>query len=186
MEKKEETQIPEEMPEMTLPKGMYTNEELDALSGMIVVFLHAVERTVRMVASHYEAEYRAKDEYKRYCKMYGQSVVEARLGKVSESFVRNDERNKIGLLIRRAESFLAAMEPFTERTVSLHRDDVSTMENFDALMNDANLISYLYALYANCPGEKDALKIVSTMKILAKRKTISQRLLDQLAEGISY
>ena len=53
------------------------------------------------------------------------------------------------------------------------------MEMFDALQADSNQLAYIHALLSNVP-ESDMLKVISTLKVLAKDKMVSDRILEEL------
>ena len=168
------------METIDLPQGTLSRKDADILSGMMVIFMRAAEKCLQMLELNYEAEYRAGEEYKRYCKMYGKAAVDSRLKDTVRKLVRGDERNKLGRLLKIADDFHKAMDCLVESGMCSHSDNCTDVQAFDAIMHDANFLCYLYALTGNCNKEDDEIKIISTVKALAKDTRISDNLLNKL------
>lgn len=170
--------------EIKLPQGTLTNDEVDTLSGMMIVFMHAAERCLQLCENHYEAEYRAGKEYMYLRKRYGKIAADEILHKQVKRVIRGDERNKLGKILEAADRFHKAMESLSGRAIALHVDEVNDMEAFDHLLHDVNFLCYAYALMANCKEDKDELRIISSLKIMAKGDSVSDNLLNILKERV--
>lgn len=166
--------------ELTISKGTLSETDLDILSGMMIVFLRAAEKCMQMIELHYEAEYRAGNEYKQYCKLYGKAYVDSVLAAKVQKIIRGDERNKLGQLLKRAKDFHTAMDTLVDSGMKAHNDHCTDVQAFDAIMHDSNFLCYLYALTGNCNGKDDELKILSTIKAFAKDGRVSDNLLNKL------
>lgn len=168
------------METIDLPQGTLSRKDADILSGMMVIFMRAAEKCLQMLELNYEAEYRAGAEYKRHCRIYGKAAVDSRLKDTVRKLVRGDERNKLGRLLKIADDFHKAMDCLVESGMSSHSDNCTDVQAFDAIMHDANFLCYLYALTGNCNNGDDEIKIISTVKALAKDTRISDNLLNKL------
>jgi hypothetical protein len=91
-----------------------------------------------------------------------------------------EKRNKLGRLLKIADDFHKAMDCLVESGMSSHSDNCTDVQAFDAIMHDANFLCYLYALTGNCNNGDDEIKIISTIKALAKDTRISDNLLNKL------
>ena len=62
-----------------------------------------------------------------------------------------------------------------------HNAEISDIESFNALEHDINYLCYMYALMRNCTGADDELKLLSTIKMMAKGDRVSDNVLSKLA-----
>lgn len=165
---------------MELPKGTLSETDIDVLSGMMIIFLKAAEKCMQTMELHYEAEYRAGKEYKAFCKLYGKAATDAVVSKQVRKIMRGDERNKLGLLLKKAGEFHTLMDTLVQRGMESHTDETDDVQTFDAIQHDTNVLCYMYALMGNCTGKDDEIKLLSTVKAMAKNGRVSQSLLDKL------
>lgn len=166
--------------EIKISQGILSETDIDVLSGMMIIFLHAAEKCIRTMELHYEAEYRAGNDYKKLCKMYGKPQADRILREQTRKVIRGDERNKLGKILRVAEDFHKHMESLTESGMKSHRQDTTDCDAFDAIQHDTNFLCYLYALMGNCIGADDELKIISATKALAKGDRVSENVLEKM------
>lgn len=165
--------------EIKLPQGTLTETDIDVLSGMMIIFLHAAEKCIRTMELHYEAEYRAGKDYKKLCKIYGKPRADQIVKEQTRKVIRGDERNKLGKILKTAEDFHKHMESLTESGMKAHTEDTNDCKTFDAIQHDTNFLCYLYALMGNCIGADDELKIISTIKALAKGTRVADNVLEK-------
>lgn len=163
-----------------LPTGTLTTEEQDVVCGMMVIFLKCVDKYIRLLENHYHAEYRASKEYKVLVERVGKIEAERIVGYTVRKIVRGDKRNKIGRLLKIAEDFHNTIELLENNAMHFHREGVSDIDAFDGMQWDMNWLCYLYALIANCEEEKDSIRIISTVKAMAKGHLVSDKLLEKL------
>ncbi len=169
----------------TITRGTLSNDEINVLSGMMIIFMHAAERCVRLMEQHYEAEYRAGADYKRICKALGRAKTDEIVRQQTKKIVRGDERNNIGRLLKLAADFENAMERLTLSGIRAHSEDTTEVQAFDAIIHDVDYLCYLYALMVNCNGKDDEIKITSALKALAKGDRVSDRLLNMFNQNIN-
>ncbi len=166
---------------ITLPEGGLNKHDLDRATALMIIFFHAGERMMRLVEEHYEAEYRAGDDYRKLSKIYGKVQADAIVKKMTREIIRGDERMKLGRILKHIESIHTLMDGVTTTGITVHSDDTTAADSFDALMHDAKQACYISALMTNI-REEDMLKAVSTLKILAKDKNVSHELLEMLEQ----
>ena len=166
--------------EIKIPHGSLSNDDLDVLSSMMVVFMHAAEKCLLIMETHYELEYMAGKEYQYYCKRYGKALTDAIVRKQTKRIIRGDERNQLGRIIKTAKDFQLSMEKLFDTAIKSHSKETTDVDSLNHLMHDVNFLCYLYALMANCNGKDDEIKLVSTVKALAKGDRVSDNVLDKL------
>jgi hypothetical protein len=161
-----------------------TETDLDVLSGMMIIFLHSAERIIRIIELEYERRYQEGTEYKRLCRLHGKAAVDAMMGAKVKEVIRGDERNKLGKILKAAKEFHLHMETLNESGRKAHRSDVTEWETFDAIIHDVNVLCYMYGLMGNSTTDDDELKILSTLKLLAKGDRVSPRVMARLKENV--
>jgi len=165
--------------ELKPDEQLLTQQDLDQLCGMMIIFLHSAERIVQMIELAYDEQYRNCRDYQKLVKLYGQpnadTIVKASVRKV----IRNDERLNLSRLLKIGQDFHKAMERITNEGMKAHAENGSEIANFNAIEHDTNLLCYIYALMANVP-DGDDIKLLSTLKVLAKEQRVSDRILDRL------
>ena len=164
-----------------IPRGTLSDVDIDVLSGMMTIFMHAADKCLRLIELHYKAEYRASEAYKRNCKQYGKAAVEMVMDYQTRKVVRHDDKLKLGRLIKQAEDFHRTIDSLTDRAMVAHNAEISDIESFNALEHDINYLCYMYALMGNCIGADDELKLLSTIKMMAKGDRVSDNVLSKLA-----
>ncbi len=168
------------MEEVKISEGILTDDELDVLSGMMIIFMHSFEKLLSMTELHYEAQYRASKEYKQFVRMYGKAYVDNQLKEKVRNIVRGDDRNKLGKVLKAAKEFHREMENLTQSGVASHKEGITDADSLSAIVHDVNFLCYAYALMANTTRDDDEIKILSTLKLLAKGNRVSENLMNKL------
>lgn len=155
-----------------------TNEELDVLSGMMVVFMHSAERCIQIMEKHYTAQYQAGSNYKQLVRKVGKPRADEIVKGTVQRIVRGDKRNNLRKLLDTAAAFHKHMDNLTETAITCHDKNTTFVQMFDHLQHDINYLCRIYSLMANCNGEDDEIKLESTIKAMAKGDRCSQRVID--------
>ena len=161
-----------------------TDTDLDVLSGMMVIFLHSAERIIEIMELEYERRYRAGKEYKQYVKRFGKAKTDELVRQEVKRVVRGDERNQLGKLLRIGNDFHKAIEVLNKTARNAHKEGVTEWDSFDAIIHDVNMLCYIYGLIGNCPSDDDEIKLLSTLKLLAKGDRVSPRVMARLKEQV--
>lgn len=164
--------------EMTITKGMFTEKDLDKIYGMMLIFAHAMERCLSLAEMHYAAEYRGSNDYKRLCKAYGKAYAGEIVRRGAHKVISHDKKHKFGEIIAQAKRLYTMMEKVSETAMVSCENNAGLGEAYDALHHDVNFLCKIYALMGNCTGEDDEIKLMSTVKMLAKGDRISERVID--------
>ena len=96
--------------------------------------------------------------------------------------LRNDDRFQIKNLLRIGNDFHRAMDRIFDTAVEHGAYDI--VENMELLQRDTNLLAYSQALMMNIDDEQSDLQLLSTLKMLAKSKRISDRIIDRIKEPL--
>lgn len=168
------------MSEPIIYRGTLTEEEQDVLSGMMIIFLRSAEKCLSMLENHFFLEYQASKEYNMLKKKLGKLRADMILKEQVSNIIRGDERNKLGKLLEQGNAFHNTFEKIFNNGMKAHKDDIKDEEAFDFMINDANFLVYLYALIGNCEEEIDSIRILSSVKALAKGHRVSDNLLEKL------
>lgn len=161
-----------------------TDTDLDVLSGMMVIFLHSAERIIEIIELEYERRYRAGKEYKQYIKQLGKAATDEIVKREVKHIVRGDERNQLGRILKAGKDFHRLIEVLNKTARNSHKDGVTEWDSFDAIIHDVNILCYIYGLIGNCPNDDDEIKLLSTLKLMAKGDRVSERVLARLKEQV--
>lgn len=159
-------------------QGTLTKQECDVLTGMMIVFMHAAERCVQVLESHFENEYKRGADYNRLRKAYGKARADEIVAKTVTKILRGNERNNIGKLLETAQRFRHQMENLTDTAVQAHDERTTFVQMFDHLQHDANYLCHIYTYIINCTGANDELMIESTLKTLARGERCSEKITE--------
>lgn len=170
-----------------------TEKDMDAMTAMMVVYLHAAERCVQVIENHYTNLQRKTDEYKRAVKLYGKGRVEQQLAKNVKECFRHDKKWNLSELLRLGKAFHYHMDKLTEvsviKTVAADATDEEKAEAarhsmlmFDDQSKDVGNLMRVAAYMYNLPDEQDMLRLISTLKLWAKADTISPELINKIEE----
>lgn len=157
-----------------------TSEDIDVLSGMIIIFLHSAERCLQLIELAKEDDYRIGADYKRYVKLYGKAHIDNIVKKKVKEIVRGEQRLQLGKLLEKGKEFHLMMKKISQAGMVAHREDVTDADAFDAIIHDTNVLCYMYALMGNCLTDEDEMKLISTIKVLAKGNRVSDRIISRL------
>ena len=161
-----------------------TDTDLDVLSGMMVIFLHSAERIIKIMEMEYERRYRAGKEYKQYVKRFGKAKTDELVKQEVRRVVRGDERNQLGKILKAGKDYQRLIEVLNKTARNAHKEGVTEWDSFDAIIHDVNMLCYIYGLIGNCPNDDDEIKLLSTLKLLAKGDRVSPRVLARLKEQV--
>ena len=153
-----------------------TDEDLDKLSGLMILGFHIAELACSKMEYEYATRYKG-EQYADAVKAYGKAYADKLVLDAVKKEVRNDERHKIGDLLNAFESVKIKMEKLTSSALEAREDDASYIEVYDALHNNVNYWSYIYLLMSNFTNGDDFLKIESQIKLLAKGNSVSDRVI---------
>ena len=173
------------MEKQTSPKDQaLTREDIQRLESMfhqttqeLYVILHEIEMGLWTMAQ-------ATKEYKAYQKAHGKAAAEAMLkATVHDQLFNHDEMYNVGIILRK----IGELKPWLDRLfnvgIEVHKSvpDAGKKEwaMAEALMHDGKLLAYRHALMC-CINPADDIKADSTLKALAKDKTITDRILESL------
>lgn len=155
-----------------------TTQEMDALTGMMIVLFHAGERCSRIITQQYAAQYKASQDYKALCKMYGRAKADLIVQEQTEKILTQADKMQVKRIVKQAEDLQRSIEKMTDIAIQVG-DLEQAFDNFDALLNDANNVCKLMGYYSNIITEEDLMKADSTLKLLAKGNRIPKTIMQQ-------
>lgn len=161
-----------------------TDADLDALSGIMIIFLHSAERIMQIMELEYERRYRVGKEYRQYVKQAGKIVADMIIKREMKQMVRGDERSQLGKILKVGKDFHHLMGILNKAARNAHKQGVTELETFDAIIHDVNMLCYIYGLITNCSSDDDEIKLLSTLKLLAKGDRVSERVIARLKEQV--
>ena len=160
-----------------------TIEEIKTLESMFIVEMHSAERIFRVIENGLENIYRQSKDYKKLVKQYGKAAADKIAQEYTHRVLTQDETYNIGKLLEECKTLHYYMDRLTAAAIAIdpNAEDKGRkeMEMFDALQSDSNQLAYIHALLSNVP-EQDMLKVISTLKVLAKDHSVSQAILKEL------
>lgn len=155
-----------------------TTQEMDTLTGLMIVLFHAGERCSQIIAQQYAAQYKTSQDYKVLCKRLGKVQADLILKEQTEKILTQADKMQVKRIIKQAEELHRSLERMTDFAISVGNQE-NVGDNFDALLNDANNVCKLAAYYANIITEEDMLKADSALKALAKGKRIPDTIMKE-------
>ena len=161
-----------------------TDEDIDVLSGMMIIFAHSMERIIDIIELAYEDRYRQGKQYKELCKTLGKAAADNIAHKGIQRMYRQDEAYQIGRILKTAKDLHRMMEVLNGKARKAHSENTTEWQTFDAIIHNTNLLCYMYGLIGNCNGDDDELKLLSFLKVLAKDNRVSRRVLERLREQV--
>ena len=165
-------------------RSKLTDYDLDVLSNMMLVFFHAGERCLQVCEQHFVTEHRASNDYKALCKRIGKPAADMFLKERAHNMLQHETKFKYGEIIKRAEQLKALMDKVTSVAIGHTREDINPIEAYDYLHADVNWLCKIYAMITNCKYQSDALKIESTVKMLAKDNRTSEQVINSFKTAI--
>lgn len=161
-----------------------TDDDLDVLSAHEIIFAHAMKRVVGIIEMAYQRRYQKSKQYNELRKTLGKSAADKIAKNGVHRMYSGDQLYQIGRIIKVAEDLKRMVDNLNEHAIKCHTKDTTEMDAFDAISHDTNLLVYMYGLMGNCNHDDDELKILSTLKLLAKGDRVSPRVLDRLKENV--
>jgi hypothetical protein len=161
-----------------------TREDIQRLESMfhqtaqeMYVILHEIEQGLWVMAH-------ATKEYKAYQKAHGKAAAEAMLSQtVHDQLFNHDEMYNVGIILRK----IGELKPWLDRLFNVGIEVNKSVpdagkkewEMAEALLHDGKLLAWRHAMMCGI-NPADDIKLDSTLKALAKDRTISARILDRL------
>lgn len=155
-----------------------TTQEMDALTGLMIVLFHAGERCSQLIAQQYELQYKQSQVYKALCKKYGKTQADLIVKEQTQRILTQADKMQVKRICKQAEDLHRSIERMTGFAIEIGEQE-QAFDNFDALLNDANNVCKLAAYYANIITEEDMLKADGTLKTLAKGQRISETIMQE-------
>ena len=160
-----------------------TINDIKTLESMFIVEMHSAERIFRVIENGLANIYRQSKDYKKLVKQYGKAAADKIVKEYTNSVLTQDETYNIGKLLEECKTLHYYMDRLTAAGIEMNpgTEDKGRkeMEMFDALRADSNQLAYVHALLSNVP-ESDMLKVISTLKVLAKDHSVSPAILEEL------
>ena len=163
-----------------------TIEDLKTLESLFIVEMHSAERIFRLIESGMETIYRESKDYKALVKKHGKPAADQIVRHYTHQVLTQDEQYNIGQLLKVCKTLHHYMDRLTIAGIEMNPGTKDKgrkeAEMFDALQSDSNQLAYVHALLSNVP-EQDMLRVISTLKVLAKDKMVSDQIIDRLKPG---
>ena len=163
-----------------------TIEDIKTLESLFIVEMHSAERIFRLVENGMADIYRESKDYKALVKKHGKPAADQIVRHYIHQVLTQDEQYNIGQLLKVCKTLHHYMDRLTIAGIEMNPGTKDKgrkeMEMFDALQSDSNQLAYVHALLSNVP-ESDMLRVISTLKVLAKDKMVSDQIIDRLKPG---
>ena len=159
-----------------------TIEDRDNLSADMLIDLHCAERHMTMIELSFVQQIRDTDEYRYLVKKHGKASAEATLFAQTHRILRNDERYQISQLMRHIGDVHKDMQRIFN--AAMEHGTLNGYDNMDPLMVEVNRLCYIQNLLRSISDE-DMLKVYSTLKVLAKGDTVSDRILERIKKTVT-
>ena len=160
-----------------------TIEDIKTLESMFIVEMHSAEHIFRVIENGLANIYSQSKDYKKLVKQYGKAAADKIAKDYTHSVLTQDETYNIGKLLEECKTLHYYMDRLTAAAIAIdpNAEDKGRkeMEMFDALRADSNQLAYVHALLSNVP-ESDMIKVISTLKVLAKDNSVSTAILEEL------
>lgn len=168
-----------------------TIEDIKTLESLFIVEMHSAERIFRLIETGMETIYRESKDYKalwgprsepsRKAVRSGESGGTSRPHQLAERFGLCDLVADATLKV--CKTLHHYMDRLTIAGIEMNPGTKDKgrkeAEMFDALQSDSNQLAYVHALLSNVP-ESDMLRVISTLKVLAKDHSVSPAILEEL------
>ena len=160
-----------------------TIEDIKTLESLFIVEMHSAERIFRLIETGMETIYRESKDYKALVKRHGKPAADQIVRHYTHQVLTQDEQYNIGQLLKVCKTLHHYMDRLTIAGIEMNPGTKDKgrkeAEMFDALQADSNQLAYVHALLSNVP-ESDMLKVISTLKVLAKDHSVSDQILEEL------
>ena len=160
-----------------------TIEDIKTLESLFIVEMHSAERIFRVIENGLADIYRQSKDYKQLVKKHGKPAADQIVRHYTHQVLTQDEQYNIGQLLKVCKTLHHFMDRLTIAGIEMNPGTKDKgrkeAEMFDALQSDSNLLAYRHALMVNIPDTED-IKVDSTLKLLAKDHTVSERIIERL------
>jgi hypothetical protein len=153
--------------------SMLSIEELDILSSMMSIFIHAAEKCATLIENDAEKKILLSKAYMLYRLKRGdkaEEIVKRALDKISY------KRSELGNIINSIKAFKNMMDKYTVRVLKNNKNGME--KGLDSLMEDVRYLCKLYAIIGNCETDADLIKVESTARMIAKGNKVSERIIN--------
>lgn len=158
-----------------------TNEDIDKLSAMMIVFIHAAEKCIYITEHFYSAYYRASQDYQKLVSKYGPAGARMIVDKVSGQVLHHNTKRLYKEIIKQTERLKYLIGRVSDLAIAgatQNSESVTGAEAYDALDADVKFLCELFAHCANC-SKDDEMKVLSYAKLCGKDKSrISEELIN--------
>ena len=160
-----------------------TINDIKTLESLFIVEMHSAERIFRLIETGMETIYRESKDYKALVKKHGKPAADQIVRHYTHQVLTQDEQYNIGQLLKVCKTLHHYMDRLTIAGIEMNPGTKDKgrkeAEMFDALQSDSNQLAYVHALLSNVP-EPDMLRVISTLKVLAKDHSVSPAILEEL------
>ena len=147
-----------------------TAQEMYVLSNLIELGLFGI--------------YQKTKDYKKLVKMHGKTRADEIVRQTChDQLFNHDEMYNVGTILRKADELKTWLDRLFNVGIKVHNSVPEAAskewEMDESLMHDGKLLAYRHALMC-CIEPSDDIKLDSTLKVLAKDNTISDRIIERL------
>ena len=160
-----------------------TIDDRDNCCAAFVIALKVAERWLQLIELSFIHEVQASDEYKTLRKLYGKAQADTLTAVHTKRILRNDDRYQIKNLLRIGADFHRAMDRIFDGAIE--HGAYNMEQNIDFLQRDTNMMAYVQALMMNVNDKESDLQLLSTLKVLAKGDTVSDRILERIKKTVT-
>jgi hypothetical protein len=153
--------------------SMFSLEELNSLSSMTSIFVHAAEKCATLIELDAEKKMLLSKGYMLYQLKRGdkaEEIFKSALDKISY------KRSELGNIINSIKAFKNMMDRYTVRVLKNNKNGME--KGLDSIMEDVRYLCRLYAIIGNCESDADLIKVESTAKLIAKGNKVSERIIN--------
>lgn len=153
--------------------SMLSLEELNILSSMTSIFVHAAEKCATLIERDAEKKMLLSKGYMLYQLKRGndaEEVVKEAMEKISF------KRSELGDIINSIKAFKNKMDKYTVRVLQNNKKSIE--QGLDDILEDVRYLCKLYAIIGNCETDADLIKVENTARLIAKGKKVSERIIN--------
>lgn len=148
-------------------------EELNILSSMTSIFVHAAEKCATLIE---------RDAEKKMLLSKGYILYQLKRGNDAEEVVKKAmenisfKRSELGNIINSIKAFKNKMDKYTVRVLQNNKKGIE--QGLDDVLEDVRYLCKLYAIIGNCETDADLTKVENSARLLAKGKKVSERIIN--------
>jgi hypothetical protein len=153
--------------------SMLSLEELNILSSMTSIFVHAAEKCATLIE---------RDAEKKMLLSKGYMLYQLKRGNEAEDIVKKAmekisfKRSELGDIINSIKAFKNKMDKYTVRVLQNNKKGIE--QGLDDVLEDVRYLCKLYAIIGNCETDADLTKVESSARLVAKGKKVSERIIN--------